>query len=45
MVPVIGEVADVANGVWYMAEGNFADGMLSTGAAVPFAGNVVTAAK
>ncbi|WP_274562895.1 DNRLRE domain-containing protein [Streptomyces spiramyceticus] len=45
MVPVLGEVADVANGVWYMAEGNYADGMLSMAAAVPGAGNVATAAK
>jgi RHS repeat-associated protein len=45
MVPVIGEVADVANGVWYAAEGNYADAALSMAAAIPGAGNAVTAAK
>ncbi|MFB7224868.1 DNRLRE domain-containing protein [Streptomyces sp. NPDC056227] len=45
MVPVIGEVADVANGVWYMAEGNYVDGAMSMAAAIPGAGNAVTAAK
>jgi RHS repeat-associated protein len=45
MVPVIGEVADVANGVWYAAEGNYADAALSLAAAIPGAGNAVTAAK
>jgi RHS repeat-associated protein len=25
LVPVIGEAADVANGLWYMAEGNYVD--------------------
>jgi hypothetical protein len=29
MVPVIGEAADVANGLWCMAEGSHVDGALS----------------
>ncbi|WP_327242971.1 golvesin C-terminal-like domain-containing protein [Streptomyces sp. NBC_01320] len=45
MVPVIGEAADVANGIWYMAEGNYVDGAMSMAAAIPGAGNAVTAAK
>ncbi|MGW1552727.1 polymorphic toxin-type HINT domain-containing protein [Streptomyces sp. NPDC002346] len=45
MVPVIGEAADVANGIWYMTEGNYADGLMSMGSAIPFAGNAITAAK
>ncbi|MGW0777601.1 polymorphic toxin-type HINT domain-containing protein [Streptomyces sp. NPDC002835] len=45
MVPVIGEVADVANGVWYAAEGNYADAALSMAAAIPGVGAAATAAK
>jgi RHS repeat-associated protein len=45
MVPVVGEVADVANGIWYMAEGNYVDGAMSLASAIPLAGNVVGAAK
>ncbi|MDQ1008833.1 RHS repeat-associated protein [Streptomyces sp. V4I23] len=45
MVPVIGEVADVANGVWYAAEGNYADAALSMAAAIPGIGAAATAAK
>jgi hypothetical protein len=45
MVPVIGEAADVANGIWYFAEGNYVDGAMSMAAAIPGAGNAVTAAK
>ncbi|WP_307805055.1 RHS repeat-associated core domain-containing protein [Streptomyces sp. VRA16 Mangrove soil] len=45
MVPVIGEAADVANGVWYAAEGNYADAAMSLASAIPGAGNAVTAAK
>lgn len=45
MIPVVGEVADVANGIWYAVEGNAADAALSLGSAIPFAGNAVTAAK
>ncbi|MCW3844991.1 polymorphic toxin-type HINT domain-containing protein [Micromonospora yasonensis] len=45
MVPVIGEVADVANGIWYAAEGNYVDAALSLASAIPLAGNAVAAAK
>ncbi|ELS57260.1 golvesin C-terminal-like domain-containing protein [Streptomyces viridochromogenes] len=45
MVPVIGEAADVANGIWYAAEGNYADAALSMAAAVPGVGMAATAAK
>ncbi|MDQ1008820.1 RHS repeat-associated protein [Streptomyces sp. V4I23] len=45
MVPVIGEVAGVANGVWYAAEGNYADAALSMAAAIPGIGAAATAAK
>ncbi|WP_228039807.1 golvesin C-terminal-like domain-containing protein [Streptomyces chromofuscus] len=45
MVPVIGEAADVANGIWYAAEGNYADAALSMAAAVPGIGAAATAAK
>jgi RHS repeat-associated protein len=45
MVPVVGEVADVANGVWYLAEGNYVDAAFSLASAIPLAGNVATAAK
>ncbi|WP_258308210.1 DNRLRE domain-containing protein [Streptomyces sp. NWU339] len=45
MVPVIGEAADIANGIWYAAEGNYADAALSFASAVPGIGNAVTAAK
>ncbi|MEV5339779.1 DNRLRE domain-containing protein [Streptomyces sp. NPDC052676] len=45
MVPVIGEAADVANGIWYAAEGNYEDAALSMAAAVPGIGMAATAAK
>jgi hypothetical protein len=45
MVPVVGEVADVANGIWYMAEGNYVDGAMSLASAIPLAGNVIGAVK
>jgi hypothetical protein len=45
MVPVIGEAADVANGIWYAAEGNYEDAALSMAAAVPGIGAAATAAK
>ena len=45
MVPVVGEVADVANGIWYMAEGNYTDGLMSLASAIPVAGNAVAAVK
>jgi RHS repeat-associated protein len=45
LVPVVGEVADVANGVWYAAEGNYVDAALSMASAIPFAGYAATGAK
>jgi DNA/RNA non-specific endonuclease len=45
MVPVVGEVADLANAGWYAAEGNWTDAALSAGSMIPIAGNAVTAAK
>ncbi|WIM97628.1 DNRLRE domain-containing protein [Actinoplanes oblitus] len=45
MVPVVGEVADVANGIWYLAEGHYVDAAFSLTSAIPLAGNVATAAK
>lgn len=45
MVPVLGEAADLANGAWYAAEGDWTNAALSAGAAVPFLGNAATAAK
>jgi hypothetical protein len=38
LVPVVGEVADVANGIWYAAEGNYVDAALSFASAIPLAG-------
>ncbi|BCJ52199.1 hypothetical protein Asp14428_36740 [Actinoplanes sp. NBRC 14428] len=45
LVPVVGEVADVANGIWYAAEGNYVDSALSFASAIPVAGYGATAAK
>ena len=44
-MPVVGEVADVANGIWYAAEGNNIDAGLSFASAIPLAGYGATAAK
>lgn len=45
MVPVIGEAADIANALWYTAEGDYTNAAFSAGAAIPFVGNAATAAK
>ncbi|MFE2598949.1 DNRLRE domain-containing protein [Streptomyces sp. NPDC059396] len=45
LVPVVGEVADVANGVWYLAEGNYVDAALSLTSAIPLAGYGASAVK
>lgn len=45
MVPVIGEVADLANAGWYAAEGNYTDAALSAAGAIPFVGNAATSLK
>lgn len=44
-IPVVGEVADVANAAWYAAEGNYEDAALSLASAVPGAGYAATAVK
>lgn len=44
-IPVVGEVADVANAAWYAAEGNYEDAALSLASAVPGVGYAATAAK
>lgn len=38
MVPVVGEVADLANAAWYAAEGDWVNAGLALAAAVPFLG-------
>ncbi len=43
--PVVGEVADGINAVWYFAEGNVIDGTLSVAALVPIGGQGATAGK
>ncbi|GKQ37326.1 ricin-type beta-trefoil lectin domain protein [Streptomyces sp. A012304] len=45
LVPVLGEAADVINGAWYLAEGNYVDAGLSFSSAIPLAGYAATAAK
>jgi len=45
MIPVIGEVADLANAAIYAAEGDYVNASLSAAAAVPFAGWAATGAK
>ncbi|WP_105970915.1 ricin-type beta-trefoil lectin domain protein [Streptomyces geranii] len=45
LVPVFGEAADVINGAWYLAEGNYVDAALSFSSAIPLAGYAATAAK
>ena len=38
LAPVVGEPADVINGIWYFLDGDKFNGGLSIGAALPFAG-------
>ncbi len=45
MVPVVGEVFDVANGVWYYVEGDVNNGALSIVSAVPLIGYAGNAGK
>jgi hypothetical protein len=45
LVPVVGEVADVANGIWYAAEGNYVGAALSMSSAIPFLGYGAAAVK
>ncbi|MEU8609547.1 RHS repeat-associated core domain-containing protein [Actinoplanes sp. NPDC048791] len=45
LVPAFGEAADLVNGVWYAAEGNYVDSALSFASAIPIAGYGASAAK
>jgi RHS repeat-associated protein len=45
MVPVIGEAADLVNGAWYAAEGDWVNAGLSFAGAIPFAGWAATGTK
>lgn len=45
MIPVVGEIADGINAVWYLAEGDYLNAALSAAALVPFAGAAATTAK
>ncbi|MGI5505356.1 polymorphic toxin-type HINT domain-containing protein [Lentzea sp. CA-135723] len=45
MIPVVGEIADGINAVWYLAEGDYVNAALSAAALVPFAGAAATAGK
>ncbi|WP_439661068.1 polymorphic toxin-type HINT domain-containing protein [Lentzea sp. HUAS TT2] len=45
MIPVVGEIADGINAVWYLAEGDYVNAALSAAALVPFAGAAATGAK
>lgn len=45
LVPVIGELADGANALFYLAEGNKTDAALSAAAMIPIAGMAATGAK
>ncbi|MEU4446911.1 DNRLRE domain-containing protein [Actinosynnema sp. NPDC050801] len=45
LVPVVGEVADLANAAWYAAEGDYLNAALSAASAIPFAGYAATGAK
>lgn len=44
-IPGIGAAADVANGLWYAAEGNYVDAAMSFVSAVPGVGDAAGAAK
>ncbi|WP_166665506.1 polymorphic toxin-type HINT domain-containing protein [Kribbella caucasensis] len=45
LIPVVGEVADLANAGWYAAEGDYVNAALSAASAIPVAGYAATAAK
>ena len=45
LVPVVGEVADLANAAWYAAEGDYANAALSAAGAIPFVGWGAAAVK
>jgi hypothetical protein len=45
MIPIIGEVADGANALLYVAQGDYAMAALSAASMIPVVGNVTGAAK
>jgi RHS repeat-associated protein len=45
MIPIVGEIADGINALWYLAEGDYVNAALSAAALVPFAGAAATGAK
>ncbi|MFG3001542.1 polymorphic toxin-type HINT domain-containing protein [Streptomyces sp. NPDC048340] len=45
MVPVIGEAADLANGIWYAAEGDWKNAALSVASMVPVAGAAIAGTR
>jgi len=45
MVPVVGAVADVANGAWYAADGDYLDAGLSFAGAIPFIGDAAITSR
>jgi hypothetical protein len=45
LVPVFGEVADGANALWYLAEGDLVNAALSSAALLPIGGQFATASK
>ncbi|MGI9492671.1 MAG: hypothetical protein ACR2QF_09760, partial [Geminicoccaceae bacterium] len=45
MAPVVGEWADVINGLWYFAEGRKTEGVTSMTSAIPGLGNAATVGK
>jgi len=45
MLPVIGEIADVINAVWYLTEGRWSDAAFSAIAIIPLVGTVTSAAR
>ncbi|MGW1157847.1 golvesin C-terminal-like domain-containing protein [Streptomyces sp. NPDC002519] len=45
MVPVVGAVADVANGAWYAADGDYLDAGISFAGAIPVIGDAALGAR
>jgi hypothetical protein len=45
LIPVVGEVADLANAAWYYADGDYLNAGLSAAGAVPFVGWAATGGK
>jgi len=45
MIPVVGAVADVANGAWYAADGDYLDAGISFAGAIPVIGDAALGAR